>query len=135
MLLLFTFIFGFLKNVRISYDNPTLKESVAGISQWLTNEGKEKYVSSSVGLCGNIRYDNLFYIEHGLDNLCALVFWFLGLRLSPAHFPEKDVFVSSVFLQMPTTTKTDCIFGGTKSRSAREIMDRDTVLVGKRPTY
>ena len=77
MLLLFTFIFGFLKNVRISYDDPTLKESVAGISQWLTNEGKEKYVSSSVRLCGNIRYDNLLYIEHGLDDLCALVFWSL----------------------------------------------------------
>ena len=68
-------LFGFLKNVRISYDDPTLQGSVAGISQWLKTEGGEKYVSSSVGLCGNIRYDNLSYIEHGLDDLCALVFW------------------------------------------------------------
>ena len=74
MLLLFTFIFGFLKTVRISYDSPTLKESVAGISQRLKTEGREKYVSSSVGFCGNIRYDNLSYIEHGLNDLCALAF-------------------------------------------------------------
>ena len=72
MLLLFTFIFGFLKSVRISNDDPTLKKSAADISQ-----GREKYVSSSVGLCGNIRYDNLSYIEHGLGDLCGLVFWIL----------------------------------------------------------
>ena len=77
MLSLFTFIFGFLKTVRISYDNPALKERVAGISQQLKTEGREKYVSSSVGLCGNIRYDTLSCIEHGLDDLCALAFWIL----------------------------------------------------------
>ena len=77
MLLLFIFIFGFLKTVRISYDDPTLKESVAGISQRLKTEGREKYISSSVGLCGNIRYDNLSYIEHGHDDLCALAFGIL----------------------------------------------------------
>ena len=77
MLLLFEFIFGFLKTVRISYDDPTLKESEAGISQRLKTEGREKYVSSSAGLCGNICCDNLLYIEHGLDDLCAVVFWIL----------------------------------------------------------
>ena len=75
MLLLITFIFGFLKSVRISYDDPTLKKSAADTSQSRTTEGREKYVSSSVGLCGNIRYDNLSYIEHDLGDLCALVFW------------------------------------------------------------
>ena len=77
MLLLFTIIFRFLKTVRISYDDPILKESVAGISQRLKTECREKYVSSKVGLCGNIRYDNLSYIDHGLDDLFALAFWIL----------------------------------------------------------
>ena len=77
MLLLFTFISGFLKNGKISYDDPALKESMAGISQWLKTEDRGKYVSGSVGLCGNICYDNPSYIEHGLDDLCAFVFWIL----------------------------------------------------------
>ena len=74
MLLLFTFIFGFPNTVRIFYDDPTLKGSVAGISQRMKNEDRKKYVSSSLGVCGNISYDNLSHVEHGLDNLCALVF-------------------------------------------------------------
>ena len=41
MRLFFTFIFGFLKNVKISYDYATLKEIVAGISQWLTTGVRE----------------------------------------------------------------------------------------------
>ena len=65
---------SFLKNVKISYDDPTLKESVVGISTCLTTEGSEQYVCSSVGSCGNIRYHNLSYTEHGLDDLCTLVF-------------------------------------------------------------
>ena len=72
MLLLFIFIFALLKNVKISYDDPTLKESVVGTSQWLTTEGREKYVSNSVGLCGNIRYDNtaLKIFVHWSSGLC-----------------------------------------------------------------
>ena len=61
----------------IPKDCKTLKESVAGISQLLKTEGREEYVSSSVGLYGNVLYDNLSYIEHALDDLCALAFWIL----------------------------------------------------------
>ena len=77
MLLLFTFISGFLKNGKICYDDPALKESMGGISQWLKTEDRGKYVSFSIGLCGNICYDNPSYIEDGLDDLCALIFWIL----------------------------------------------------------
>ena len=77
MLLLSTFIFGFLKNAKISYDDPTIKGSMIVTCQWLATEGREKYVSSSVGLCGNTRYDNLSYTAHGLHDLCVLVFWIL----------------------------------------------------------
>ena len=104
MLLHFTFIFGFLYTVRISYDDPTLKESVAGISKRLKAEGREKYISSSVNLCGNIRYDNLSYIV---------------TKAKPRAFSNKPMFLSLVyFRKCRRQPKQDSAFGGTKSRSA-----------------
>ena len=102
MLLLCTFIFGFLYTVRISYDDPTLKESVAGISKRLKTEGREKYFSSSVSLCGNIRYDNLSYIV---------------TKVKPRAFSNKPMSLV-YFRKCRRQPKQDCVFAGTKSRSA-----------------
>lgn len=97
-------------------DYPLLKWSVVGICQWLTTKGTGKCVPSRVGLCGDISFDDLSKTEHSLDDLSALVFLILWLRLCHAYLPTNRCFVSGVFLQIPTTPETELCFEGTKSR-------------------
>ena len=99
MLLLFTFIFGFLKNVRISYDDSTLKESVTGISRWLTTEGREKYVSSSVGLCEI--YVTIICCTLNTDLTVFVYFGPLNFvtKTKPHAFSNKYIFSSVVYFR------------------------------------